>query len=264
MEAFIRSTAWEIHGLKPYDLFHIAFFVFALIAIHHITVRLMKCTIRTSNIVLFGTGLFLLITEIYKQLFYYYIVSPGEYSWWIFPFQICSTPMYLMLILPFIKSEKVETIILDYIFAFGTFGGLATFLFPSGMIHDHIMLTLHSFVWHMLLMFAGIHIMKSRLKTMPAFDQTRRLYLVFAVVALTINVIVGNGLGEYINVFFLGPQRSEIFGLSALYDAIGWLGPLLVMVVAVPVAIGNASRQLLIAYYRRYPLEEDEEVTIKP
>ena len=259
MEAFFRWTAWEVKGLKPYDAFHIAFFVFAIIVISRLTDRLKNCSEETSNRVLFGSGVFLFVFEIYKQLFYYYVMSPDQYDWSILPFQICSTPMYLLLLLPLVKGRAFERVIYNYTYVFGTFGGLATYLQPSGMIHDHIMLTLHSFIWHLVLMFVGIHILKSRSRELTAFNDARRLFLLFAVFALTINVVVERQFGAYINMFFLGPQRSTVFGLSALYDKIGWLGPLIVIVVGVPLAVGAASHQLLVVYNRRHPVSESED-----
>lgn len=265
VEAFFKWTAWELKGLKPYDAFHIAFFVFAIVVITRVTDRLKNCSREVSNRILFGSGLFLFVFEIYKQLFYYYNISPDQYEWSILPFQICSTPMYLLLMLPFVKGKAFETVILDYVFAFGTFGGLATFLQPSGMIHDHLMLTLHSFIWHMVLMFVGIHILKSRNQEIRSFNNARRLFLVFAVIALGLNILVERTTGAYINMFFLGPQRSTVFGLSAIYDQIGWLGPLLIIVVLVPLAVGTASRQLLTVYNRRNPvIESEEKVFVEP
>lgn len=40
-------------------------------------------------------GIILAFGELYKQLFLYVIVNHGKYDWWYFPFQLCSTPMYL-------------------------------------------------------------------------------------------------------------------------------------------------------------------------
>lgn len=45
--------------------------------------------------ILLGVGLFLMFCEGYKLLFYYYVIGHGSFQWWVFPFQLCSIPMYL-------------------------------------------------------------------------------------------------------------------------------------------------------------------------
>lgn len=45
--------------------------------------------------ILLGVGLFLMFCEGYKLLFYYYVIGHGSFQWWVFPFLLCSIPMYL-------------------------------------------------------------------------------------------------------------------------------------------------------------------------
>lgn len=248
---FIRSTAWEMFEVKPYDHFHLALFAIGLILIHFLTEKLRSCSRETSDRVLFGSAVFLLVIEIYKQLFYWFVVTPGEYSWWILPFQICSTPMYFLLILPFVKRESVREAILHYSFAFGLFGGLATYLVPSGMMHAYWTLTLHSFVWHWVLMFIGVHILKNRSRGFGSFEPVRRMFLSLAAIALMINIVVKQTTGAYINMFFVGPERSSVIFLGEIHDRFGWLICLAVVLVFVVLAVGLASRFVLDLYHRR-------------
>ena len=54
-------------------------------------------------------GLILISTEIYKQiLFAYHYNFEGEYHWSLFPFQLCSIPMYTSAIMPLAKNEKLR------------------------------------------------------------------------------------------------------------------------------------------------------------
>ena len=63
---------------------------------------------RQTDSLLFLCGLILALTEVYKQLFIYYIENNGRYDWWYFPFQLCSIPMYLgLLILLFRKNLEI-------------------------------------------------------------------------------------------------------------------------------------------------------------
>ena len=49
-----------------------------------------------SQKIILISGFIMLIFEIYKQVIFTYQV--GHYQWYAFPFQFCSTPMYLYII----------------------------------------------------------------------------------------------------------------------------------------------------------------------
>ena len=51
-------------------------------------------------------GLVLTLSEVFKQFFCYYVIADGTYHWGEFPFQLCSIPMYLCLIVPWLKLEN--------------------------------------------------------------------------------------------------------------------------------------------------------------
>ena len=63
---------------------------------------------RAVDRILFCCGLFLSASELYKQLFLYYMINQGRYDWWYFPFQLCSLPMYFCLLLPFLPACRVK------------------------------------------------------------------------------------------------------------------------------------------------------------
>ena len=66
----------------------------------------MERSVRLWNRFFFVTGMILLGSEAGKQLFLTFSVGKGHYLWWYFPFQLCSIPMYLLPLLPFLKGEK--------------------------------------------------------------------------------------------------------------------------------------------------------------
>lgn len=54
----------------------------------------------------FTCGILMAASEIWKQLTLTFLINHGAYDWWYFPFQLCSIPMYICLILPVISSQK--------------------------------------------------------------------------------------------------------------------------------------------------------------
>lgn len=223
MESLIKSTDWIMAEVKPYSLFHLVFFATGIICILIITNTTSKFDQKKSDMFLFCLGIFLLMTEVYKQLFYYYVITPYDYSWWIFPFQMCSIPMYLTIIQYFVKDERIKTCLFDYIFSFALFGGLAAFIEPSGIIHEYWTLTLHSFIWHLVLILMSIHIFRNNNISFKSFKNPLLLFLVLLVIALAINFFVVSITGEYINMFFAGPEVSTIILFDKISEKFGWL-----------------------------------------
>ena len=98
---------------------------------------------RTYDRILFSCGLFLLLTECYKQCFLYFIIDKRHYDWWFFPFQLCSLPMYLCLLLPFLKHKSMKTAVCTFLQDFNLLGGLAALIVSEGFRGIHWTLTLH-------------------------------------------------------------------------------------------------------------------------
>lgn len=98
-------------------------------------------------------GTLLLLSEIWKQWLLTKIY--GSYQVWYFPFQLCSLPLYLcplMVVLP----EKWQDRIRTFLMTFTLLGGAAAFLDTSGMQYPLSALTLHSYLWHIVLIIIGI------------------------------------------------------------------------------------------------------------
>lgn len=101
-------------------------------------------------------GLVMAGSEVWKQLCLTFIVNGGQYDWWHFPFQLCSIPMYVCLLLPWVKSPRIRQIFLTFLMDFGLLGGIFTFFDTSGLYYPYSPLTVHSFAWHVLLIVLGI------------------------------------------------------------------------------------------------------------
>ena len=83
--------------------------------------------------VLFFIGIFLLTSEILKQLLLTFVMNNGHYNLWYFPFQLCSLPMYLLVLYPFFHTEPARNTILGFLSTYNLLGGIAVFFDTSGM-----------------------------------------------------------------------------------------------------------------------------------
>ena len=224
MNDFLYATAWKMKPPEPYSSFHLIFFTVGLILSVALAWRLRKTTEKQNRAVLLTIGLILLISEIYKQLFYTFVLGGGEYQWWIFPFQLCSIPMYLCLIIPFLREGKLRDAMYDFMLAFNLMGGFISFFEPSGLIHDYWTLTLHAFTWHMILVFIGFYIGFSGRagRRMADFKRAAFMFLCLCVIAFAINLIFFDISGGTIKMFYVGPAISPIAVFKSIATEYGW------------------------------------------
>ena len=113
-----------------------------------------KFSLHCIEKVLFFIGIFLLTSEILKQLLLTFVVNNGHYNLWYFPFQLCSLPMYLLVLYPFFHTEPARNTILGFLSTYNLLGGIAVFFDTSGMHYPLLILTVHSYLWHILLIVA--------------------------------------------------------------------------------------------------------------
>ena len=59
---------------------------------------------RRLDMILLLTGMLLAMLETFKQIYLYFSSGSSAYDWWYFPFQLCSVPMYLCALVPFVTD----------------------------------------------------------------------------------------------------------------------------------------------------------------
>lgn len=235
LQSILRMTAWPMTPPVPYSAFHILLTVFgAGFAVSFARffgkkIRSMASPEPYFRHILFSCGVLLALMELYKQAFLYVIEFHGHFDWWYFPFQLCSLPMYLCLLLPFVP-HKYQRIFCTFMYNYNLLGAVMVFVDPSGLMHPYWTLTLHGFIWHILLIFIGLLIAFSRmvLPTAKGFWQSTAVFAVGCVIATIINVTshpYGNADMFYITPYYATTQivysqiaaKFGIFAGNAVY-----------------------------------------------
>ncbi|MEG1633790.1 MAG: YwaF family protein [Oscillospiraceae bacterium] len=224
LDAFLTATAWQMTPPAAYGAFHLCFFFGGIFVSVLLAWRLRGLGERGNRILLFSVGLLLCIFELYKQLFYYYVLYDQHYAWHIFPFHLCSVPMYFCLLAPFLPEGKLRSATYDFMLAFNLMGGFLAFLEPSGLITAHWTLTLHAFAWHMTLVFIGLYLGFSRRagRRVADFKPAALTFVVLCGIAFCINLIFRDVSGGAINMFFVGPTVSPIIVFNGIAEKFGW------------------------------------------
>lgn len=223
----LELTAWPMTPPQPFSSFHLYFFLIGGFLAVFLAWRLRHLKEDSRLRLLSLLGLILALSEIYKQLFLTLIVGHGTYDWWYFPFQLCSLPMYFCLILSFLPSSSRQ-VLYTFLYTYNLPGAILVFVWPEGLMHPYWTLTIHSFLWHILLLFLGFYaaFSGSVSPSVSTFKKATALFLGCCVIATLINVTAlpkGSADMFYISPYYPTPQ--PVFSIIARHLGI-WPGNL--------------------------------------
>ena len=215
----LRFTAWRMDTPQIGGVFHVIAVLFIVMAALVAAWKAARIESDEARIRILGVlGWILLAGEIYKQLFYYFIVNDGAYDWWFFPFQLCSVPMYLCILLPFIGKGHFRDSILTFLCGFTFVSAAAALIWPEDMLRPYAALTWHGLIWHGILLFISLMIGLSGMADLSfkGFLRSAGLFLALCLIAFMINVIAepiamshpvytAAGVASYPNMFYISP-----------------------------------------------------------
>lgn len=243
---------------KPasYGAFHIVSTI-VLLAAAVLGAWCLRRTNEKQNRVVLGTvGGLLLLAEVYKILFHVVVNPYGWDFWGVFPFQLCSVPMYLSIFCALCRSKRINAWLYEFMFAINMFGGIMAFIEPSGINHDYVTLTVHAYVWHMLLIFIGLYLYFSKRACMDrcSYFKAVAVYLVSCGVAQGFNLIYAGK----INCFYISPyMQSPLAVFSDIYAACGWVVNMVLMLIGMTLA---SAAVYYIGYFFRARKSAKEQV----
>lgn len=202
LHAMERPRAWGV--------FHASFFFIGIPLALLAAFALRKISQKSEKRLFLTIGILLILSEIFKQLAFTAI--EGAYRFDLIPFQLCSVPMYLCIAMPLIPEGRLSRAMRTFIATFGLMGGIASYIAPGTMCREWLELTLHSFLWHLVLIFLGSYIFFSQNTKMRKGDFVcaELLYLSLCAIAFVINLICINTQGIDVNMFYIGPKPSTL------------------------------------------------------
>lgn len=253
----LSLTAWKIDPPKAYGVFHISFFVIGVLICIFAAYKLRNISDRGNKILLLTLGGYLIVCEIYKQLFYFFIIKQGVgYSWGDFPFHLCSVPMYLCILVPLLKPGKLQKSLCSFLMLYNFLSGGIAFAEPSGLLHPYATITAHSMIWHMLLVFIGLYLLFSGRGGFELCDywSATKVFFVLCVIAFSLNLSFWDISNGQINAFFIGPRNSSLIVFKQISEAFGWYFSTLLYIPAV--CLGSYIIFLFVRLYHKQPIRD--------
>ena len=212
----------------PYGWFHLLWFALSFLAL----IPLCRYPKNPSDAhvrrVVWITALVVAVLEVYKQINYTFSYENGiaaDYQWYAFPFQFCSTPMYVGLLAGIIKKGKVHESLCAYLATYAMFAGLSVMVYPTSVFISTIGINIQTMICHGSMITVGIYLFysgyvplkhKTILKALPVFA-------VNVGIAVLLNEIAhATGLleRETFNMFFVSPYCEPHLPVYSLVQGV--------------------------------------------
>lgn len=204
--------------------------------------------------------------EIYKQWVFTY--QSGAYPWYIFPFQFCSTPMYILLLAAAIKHEKIHHALLSFLATFGMFAGLAVMLYPATVFVSTVGINIQTMVHHGMMAIIGIGL-SMRLIQSHTLRMTHAVIVFISLVsvAILLNTIHNTWImaGTF-NMFFINPLYENEIPLLSIFQPLVPHGVFLFIYVAgfsLVALVMHILSKLAYSSYIKMSTKENRHIIIK-
>lgn len=231
-EKIIYALDSEMITPKSYGLFHIMFIIFVIIGTILICRYFLNTSEKNVRIMVFICWVVIFGLELYKQIVFSFNyennIVTWDYQWYAFPYQFCSTPMYALPFIVFLKDSKVRDSIIAFTSTFALFGGLVVMIYPGNVFIETIGINIQTMIHHGLQVVLGIFF---TLRMIDKFNWKSVLkgaivFSVFVVIAYILNITVyhiflDKGIDESFNMFYISPYFDcELPILSEIYKNI--------------------------------------------
>ena len=166
---------------------------------------------RRVRTVVFGVALTVIILEIYKMINYSFSYENGivfDFQWYAFPWQFCSTPMYVGLLTGIFRKGKLHESLCAYLATYAVFAGAAVMVYPGDVFISTIGINIQTMICHGSMITVGMYLLytgyvklehKTILKALPVFACTLLIAMILNEVAYYSGLLET----ETFNMFFI-------------------------------------------------------------
>ena len=231
-EKIVYALSATMERPTLFGTWHIVSLTLAILLAAFMVWKFKDCSDKTLRRVLLVFWVIIVLLEVYKQTVFSMhsdgITAEWDYQWYAFPFQFCSTPMYLLPILIFAKEGKFRNAVVAYMATFSLFAGLAVMIYSTDVFIEIIGINIQTMVHHGFQFVIGVFLVAHNRHHLNKrfFAWCMIVFSSLAFIALAANIIVHNvflavGINETFNMFFISPYHNCTLPiLSAIYPLV--------------------------------------------
>ncbi len=180
VQNFLRVLDYQVETPAVFGLYHIAWLIGMVILTALAAILGKHHSAKTVTRVVFATAVLVAILEILKQINYTFgdgSAEPG-YRWYAFPWQFCSTPLYIGLLAGVFRKGRIHDALCAYLATYAVFAGAAVMIYPGDVFVPTLSINIQTMICHGSMVVIGGYLLgsghvqlsfKSVLKAMPVF-----------------------------------------------------------------------------------------------
>lgn len=193
-----------------YGWFHILWLVITVAFTVYLCRRFPDGKEKQVRIILLAVSVMVILLECYKQINYTFKVTNAgtinaDYQWYAFPFQFCSTPMYVGLLAAVLPKGRIHRSLCAYLASYAVFAGLCVMVYPADVFIGTIGINIQTMICHGTMISIGVYLLYTGY--VPATKQT----VLRAIPVFSVAVAIAAGMNEV--AFHTGLLKTETFNM---------------------------------------------------
>lgn len=225
----------EMERPTNYGWFHLLFVGIVILSTILLCLKFKDCDDKVFRRISLICWVVMVVLEIYKQVIYTFeydgTVVTWDYQWYAFPYQFCSTPIFVLPFVAFLKDSKFRDAFVAYMAFFSLFGGIAVFFYPNDVFISTIGINIQTMIHHGSQIVLGIFFivhsrrkinLKFHLKSVPVFASLVAIAIIMNECGFSI--LTSKGMDDDFNMFYISRHFDCTLPiLSGIYEAVPYL-----------------------------------------
>lgn len=206
----------QIKTPNPYGVFHLLWLFITIIILICLFCIRKRNSEKQLKVILGVYGITAFILELLKQIIWSVEYDNAtntfiwNYEWYAFPFQLCTTPIYICLICLFLKKNKLRDALLSYMAFTTILGSISSAILPDSLFVSDLLVDIHTMWLHLGSLVVSTYLLMSRevVITRKSFFSAITVFIIFILIANILNIVIYNsGIlnGESFNMFYISP-----------------------------------------------------------
>ncbi|MBE5804098.1 MAG: hypothetical protein E7316_06250 [Clostridiales bacterium] len=231
MEILLRILDWPMERPELYGWYHLLWFVISFAAVWPLCVMYKRSKQPEKHVrrVVFYTAVLVTVFELLHQINYNLVWRDGalqwDVQWYAFPFQFCTTPMYIGLLTGPFRKGRIHDSLCAYLATYAVFAGLCVMIYPGDVYTGTIITNVQTMICHGSMITIGIYLFytghvkleyRTILKAIPVFAACISIAMLLNEIAYRSGLLAS---GHTFNMFFISPYCEPSLPVYSIVQA---------------------------------------------
>ena len=215
----LEKTAVVEPEITPYGVIHLAVAGGALLLFVAVLLLSRRSSYSAVRPTMLAAGIVMLLCEIYRSAFYYYVIGRAASVWTAVPMGVGTVTVLVCILIPLLPSCGFRRALCEYLVSFGAAAALYSLVAPQVILSQYSVLSIISLAQSIiiLLLTAALCASGSACNYLRDFFRALPVFTAICAVSLTLNLTLGGLTGGQLSLFHMGPTAKllPVFSLLA-------------------------------------------------